>query len=81
MYGIKDDLDALPPMPVDGDPWPVMHSWALPTRSFLEFVMFSRYSRLHQFFFVQEFLENGWVHSRFNGRPKSPFLRGDTNVG
>ncbi|WJX86891.1 hypothetical protein P8452_69140 [Trifolium repens] len=42
MYGLKDDVDALPPMPVDGDTWSVMSSWALPTRSFLEFVMFSR---------------------------------------
>ncbi|KVH91086.1 hypothetical protein Ccrd_006880 [Cynara cardunculus var. scolymus] len=32
----------LPPMPVDGDTWSVMHSWAMPTKSFLEFVMFSR---------------------------------------
>jgi len=43
MYGLKDDVDSLPPMPVDGDTWSVMQSWALPTRSFLEFVMFSRY--------------------------------------
>ncbi|OVA16537.1 Glycosyl transferase [Macleaya cordata] len=42
MYGIKNDLDCLPPMPINGDTWSVMHSWALPTRSFLEFVMFSR---------------------------------------
>ncbi|KAF7826114.1 Glycosyl transferase [Senna tora] len=42
MYGIKDDLDSLPPMPGDGNTWSVMQSWALPTRSFLEFVMFSR---------------------------------------
>lgn len=42
MYGLKDDVDALPPMPVDGDTWSVASSWALPTRSFLEFVMFSR---------------------------------------
>ncbi|GAU41724.1 hypothetical protein TSUD_349860 [Trifolium subterraneum] len=42
MYGLNDDVDALPPMPVDGDTWSVMLSWALPTRSFLEFVMFSR---------------------------------------
>ncbi|KAF3439932.1 hypothetical protein FNV43_RR18210 [Rhamnella rubrinervis] len=42
MYGLKHDLESLPPMPVDGDTWSVMHSWALPTRSFLEFVMFSR---------------------------------------
>ncbi|KAM5555523.1 hypothetical protein ABKV19_023450 [Rosa sericea] len=41
MYGLND-LESLPPMPVDGDTWSVMHSWALPTRSFLEFVMFSR---------------------------------------
>ncbi|XP_061349831.1 uncharacterized protein LOC133295063 [Gastrolobium bilobum] len=42
MYGLKDDMDSLPPMPLDGDTWSVMQSWALPTRSFLEFVMFSR---------------------------------------
>ncbi|CAJ1950280.1 unnamed protein product [Sphenostylis stenocarpa] len=42
MYGLKDDVDSLPPMPVDGDTWSVMQSWTLPTRSFLEFVMFSR---------------------------------------
>lgn len=47
MYGLKHDLESLPPMPVDGDTWSVMYSWALPTRSFLEFVMFSRYDRLH----------------------------------
>ena len=45
MYGLKDDVDSLPPMPVDGDTWSAMQSWALPTRSFLEFVMFSRYAR------------------------------------
>uniref|UniRef100_A0A1D1Z063 D-inositol 3-phosphate glycosyltransferase n=1 Tax=Anthurium amnicola TaxID=1678845 RepID=A0A1D1Z063_9ARAE len=42
MYGIVNDLDSLPPMPADGDTWSVMHCWALPTRSFLEFVMFAR---------------------------------------
>ncbi|CAL5397632.1 unnamed protein product [Camellia sinensis] len=42
MYGIKHDLMSLPPMPMDGDTWSVMHSWVLPTKSFLEFVMFSR---------------------------------------
>ncbi|KAE9595449.1 hypothetical protein Lal_00031236 [Lupinus albus] len=42
MYGLKNDTDSLPPMPIDGDTWSVMQSWALPTRSFLEFVMFSR---------------------------------------
>ncbi|WCJ22677.1 glycosyl transferase family 1 protein [Euphorbia peplus] len=42
MYGIQQDLDTLPPMPDDGDTWSVMLSWALPTRSFLEFTMFSR---------------------------------------
>ncbi|TKY64007.1 biosynthetic process [Spatholobus suberectus] len=42
MYGLKDDVDSLPPMSVDGDTWSVMQSWALPTRSFMEFVMFSR---------------------------------------
>ncbi|KAJ4823972.1 hypothetical protein Tsubulata_039229 [Turnera subulata] len=42
MYGIKHDMESLPPMPEDGDTWSVMLSWAMPTRSFLEFVMFSR---------------------------------------
>ncbi|PKA65266.1 hypothetical protein AXF42_Ash005598 [Apostasia shenzhenica] len=42
MYGISDDWDSLPPMPEDGGTWSTMHSWVLPTRSFLEFVMFSR---------------------------------------
>ncbi|OIW02014.1 hypothetical protein TanjilG_11607 [Lupinus angustifolius] len=42
MYGLKDDMHSLPPMPIDGDTWSVMQSWTLPTRSFLEFVMFSR---------------------------------------
>ncbi|CAK7348791.1 unnamed protein product [Dovyalis caffra] len=42
MYGIKHDFDSLPPMPEDGDTWSVRLSFALPTRSFLEFVMFSR---------------------------------------
>ncbi|KAJ9171458.1 hypothetical protein P3X46_014825 [Hevea brasiliensis] len=42
MYGVEQDLHYLPPMPDDGDTWSVMLSWALPTRSFLEFVMFSR---------------------------------------
>ncbi|KAE9605364.1 hypothetical protein Lal_00024805 [Lupinus albus] len=42
MYGLKDDTHSLPSMPIDGDTWSVMQSWTLPTRSFLEYVMFSR---------------------------------------
>ncbi|XP_040936906.1 uncharacterized protein [Gossypium hirsutum] len=42
MYGIRTELNSLPPMPEDGGTWSVMQSWALPTRSFLEFVVFSR---------------------------------------
>ncbi|KAK9068327.1 hypothetical protein SSX86_012438 [Deinandra increscens subsp. villosa] len=42
MYGIDSNLTVLPLMPDDGDTWSVMHSWAMPTKSFLEFVMFSR---------------------------------------
>lgn len=45
MYGIKSDQEFLPPMPADGYTWSAMQSWALPTRSFLEFVMFSRFAR------------------------------------
>ncbi|XP_076903465.1 uncharacterized protein LOC143558524 [Bidens hawaiensis] len=42
MYGINNNSTVIPPMPADGDTWSVMHSWAMPTKSFLEFVMFSR---------------------------------------
>ncbi|KAJ9563366.1 hypothetical protein OSB04_008526 [Centaurea solstitialis] len=42
MYGVKDNSTWLPPMPADGDSWSVMHSWSMPTKSFVEFVMFSR---------------------------------------
>ncbi|KAE8721467.1 rRNA-processing protein FCF1-like protein [Hibiscus syriacus] len=42
MYGVSTGLNSLPPMPQDGGTWSVMQSWALPTKSFLEFVMFSR---------------------------------------
>lgn len=41
MYNVEHDINSLPPMPEDGT-WSVMQSWTLPTRSFLEFVMFSR---------------------------------------
>ena len=43
MYGIKHNLTSLPVMPSSDGTWSVMHSWALPTKSFLEFVMFSRF--------------------------------------
>ncbi|VAH61844.1 unnamed protein product [Triticum turgidum subsp. durum] len=44
IYGLQldGDLNSLPRMPNDGDTWSVMQSWVMPTRSFLEFVMFSR---------------------------------------
>ncbi|KAH0466517.1 hypothetical protein IEQ34_003755 [Dendrobium chrysotoxum] len=42
LYNAPQVWDSLPEMPQDGDTWSVMHSWALPTRSFLEFIMFSR---------------------------------------
>nr|DAD43243.1 TPA_asm: hypothetical protein HUJ06_001473 [Nelumbo nucifera] len=42
MYGVSHGWNSLPPMPMDGDTWSVMQSWVLPTRSFVEFVMFSR---------------------------------------
>ncbi|CAA0830660.1 glycosyl transferase family 1 protein [Striga hermonthica] len=42
MYGIKHNLTSLPSMPSEGGTWSVMHSWVLPTKSFMEFVMFSR---------------------------------------
>ncbi|KAJ3671055.1 hypothetical protein LUZ60_008481 [Juncus effusus] len=45
MYNIKEEdiKDILPSMHSEnGEIWSVMQSWVLPTRSFLEFVMFSR---------------------------------------
>ncbi|KAL6560323.1 hypothetical protein OROGR_003882 [Orobanche gracilis] len=42
MYGVKHNSSSLPAMPSDGGTWSVMHSWVLPTKSFMEFVMFSR---------------------------------------
>ncbi|KAF3538865.1 hypothetical protein F2Q69_00021310 [Brassica cretica] len=39
MHVVKN-MNSLSPMPEDGDTWSVMPSWVLPTRSFLEFVMF-----------------------------------------
>ncbi|CAL5363416.1 unnamed protein product [Camellia sinensis] len=42
MYALPSHIDALPPMPEDGGHWSALHSWVMPTPSFLEFVMFSR---------------------------------------
>ncbi|PAN48637.1 hypothetical protein PAHAL_9G396600 [Panicum hallii] len=42
MYGLPENVSALPPMPNDGDRWSTLHSWLMPTPSFLKFVMFSR---------------------------------------
>ncbi|KAM0949480.1 putative glycosyl transferase, family 1 [Dioscorea sansibarensis] len=42
MYGLSDGTAGLPPMPVDGGQWSTLHSWVMPTSSFLEFIMFSR---------------------------------------
>jgi len=58
MYGVslEHNLDTLPKMPKDEDSWSVMHSWALPTRSFLEYVMFSRYLSSSRYLYL---LSNG----------------------
>ncbi|KAJ1296379.1 hypothetical protein BS78_01G295800 [Paspalum vaginatum] len=42
MYGLPENVTALPPMPSDGDHWSTLHSWVMPTPSFLKFIMFSR---------------------------------------
>ncbi|KAK6933470.1 Glycosyl transferase, family 1 [Dillenia turbinata] len=42
MYALPSEIEALPPMPEDGGHWSALHSWMMPTPSFLEFVMFSR---------------------------------------
>ncbi|XP_059307859.1 uncharacterized protein LOC132059294 isoform X2 [Lycium ferocissimum] len=42
MYGLPSHIEALPTMPGDGGRWSALHSWVMPTSSFLKFVMFSR---------------------------------------
>ncbi|MED6108875.1 hypothetical protein PIB30_028338 [Stylosanthes scabra] len=42
MYALPSHVEALPPMPEDGGYWSALHSWVMPTPSFLEFIMFSR---------------------------------------
>ncbi|CAL1386938.1 unnamed protein product [Linum trigynum] len=42
MYSLPSHLEGLPPMPEDGGHWSALHSWVMPTPSFLEFIMFSR---------------------------------------
>ncbi|KAL6573454.1 hypothetical protein OROHE_001913 [Orobanche hederae] len=42
MYGLPSTVEALPPMPEGGGHWSALHSWVMPTPSFLEFVMFAR---------------------------------------
>ncbi|XVE99174.1 hypothetical protein REPUB_Repub03eG0174500 [Reevesia pubescens] len=42
MYILPIDMETLPPMPKDDGHWSALHSWVMPTTSFLEFVMFSR---------------------------------------
>lgn len=42
MYGLPPSTEALPPMPEDSGHWSALHSWVMPTPSFLEYMMFSR---------------------------------------
>ncbi|GKV34234.1 hypothetical protein SLEP1_g42625 [Rubroshorea leprosula] len=42
MYILPSHVEALPPMPEDGGHWSALHSWVMPTTSFLEYIMFSR---------------------------------------
>ncbi|CAA0814347.1 UDP-Glycosyltransferase superfamily protein [Striga hermonthica] len=42
MYGLPSTVEALPPMPEGGGHWSALHSWVMPTPSFLEFIMFAR---------------------------------------
>jgi hypothetical protein len=48
MYGLREDMASLPPMPDSGSYWSALHSWIMPTPSFLEFIMFSRYALLRE---------------------------------
>lgn len=49
MYALPSNIEALPPMPEDGGHWSALHSWVMPTPSFLEFVMFSRWQKAYLF--------------------------------
>lgn len=42
MYGLPASWTDLPPMPVDSGTWSALHSWAMPTSSFVELVLFAR---------------------------------------
>lgn len=42
IYALPSHIEALPPMPEDGGYWSTLHSWVMPTPSFLEFIMFTR---------------------------------------
>ena len=42
MYGLPANWTALPPMPADNGTWSALHSWAMPTSSFVELVLFAR---------------------------------------
>lgn len=42
MYGLSANWTALPPMPADSGTWSALHSWAMPTSSFVELVLFAR---------------------------------------
>ncbi|KAL2930626.1 Dimethyladenosine transferase [Bienertia sinuspersici] len=42
MYGLPLNADALPSMPESSGHWSALHSWVMPTSSFLEFIMFTR---------------------------------------
>ena len=42
MHILPSVMEALPPMPKDVCHWSALHSWAMPTTCFLEFVIFSR---------------------------------------
>ncbi|KAJ7532729.1 hypothetical protein O6H91_13G016800 [Diphasiastrum complanatum] len=42
MYGLPVSWKNLPPMPASGGLWAAMHCWAMPTSSYMEFIMFSR---------------------------------------
>lgn len=42
MYGLPVNWTNLPPMPAGDGTWSALHSWAMPTSSFVELVLFAR---------------------------------------
>ncbi|GLJ47084.1 hypothetical protein SUGI_0994110 [Cryptomeria japonica] len=68
MYNLPETWTGLPPMPLDGDSWSVLHSWAMPNSSFMELVMFASCFGSHYIIFVDSIDAQHYEEHRKNGR-------------